>query len=483
MNIKISRREALKLGLLGSGALLLPVALQQRGFADGPKPIDPPPPFQVALRIPPVLTPTRTDATTDYYDITQSVAKQQIIPGLPPTTVWGFNGITPGPTIIARRNREVVIRQTNTLPEAISTHLHGMTTQMVFDGYPEILVEPGSSYEYRYPNLNHAATLWYHDHAIHHTSTHVYQGLSAFYIIHDEVEESLPLPKGDYDLALNIQDKLFAPDGSFIYDNNGNKGVDGNIILVNGTPFPRFEVANRKYRFRILNGSDKRSYKLALSTGQPFTVIGTDSGLMTKPQQVSEFRIGTAERYEVVIDFSQYKVGSQIVLQNLFADKKEPLSQIMRFDVARQEADNSSIPDTLRNDYEVLQESQAARTREFRFERSNGLWQINGKIWDANRADATPKLGDVEIWRLYNNAGGWFHPIHLHLLLEGFRILDRNGAPPFPYELGQKDVAYVGENESVRVIGRFVPFKGKFVFHCHNASHEDHDMMSQFEVI
>jgi FtsP/CotA-like multicopper oxidase with cupredoxin domain len=70
--------------------------------------------------------------------------------------------------------------------------------------------------------------------------------------------------------------------------------------------------------------------------------------------------------------------------------------------------------------------------------------------------------------------------VHIHLI--DFRILDRNGKPPMPHELGPKDTVYVGENETVRVLARFEG-RGKYMIHCHNLVHEDHDMMSQFEVL
>jgi hypothetical protein len=93
---------------------------------------------------------------------------------------------------------------------------------------------------------------------------------------------------------------------------------------------------------------------------------------------------------------------------------------------------------------------------------------------------ANPELNDVEIWELHNNSGGWFHPVHIHLV--DFRILDRNGRPPEPYELGPKDTVYVGEGEVVRVIMRFEHEEGRYMIHCHNLTHEDHDMMGQFLV-
>lgn len=403
-----------------------------------------------------------------------------ILPGLM-TEVWAYNGQIPGPIIYQRKGRQSIVRLINNVGTPTSVHLHGMASLPPYDGYAEDLTPVGYYKDYIYPN-NRAATLWYHDHAIHNTARNVYMGLAASYIVQDDFEDSLNLPKGAYDVPLLLGDKQFAANGALIFDDNGNKSQYGDVILVNGVPWPRMEVANRKYRFRLCNGSVSRSYRVALSTGDDLIMIGTDAGLMGKPQKVKNFRIGMAERYEFVIDFSQYPIGSKVDLVNLGLPNNKDFDdtdKIMRFEVVRQEQDDSEVRSELRS-VKPLLETDAVRTREFRYERSNGLWTINGKTWDKNRIDANPQFEEVEIWRLYNNSGGWFHPVHIHLI--DCQILDRNGKPPFDYEKGWKDVFYIGENESVRVIGKFGPNTGLYMSHCHNTVHEDHDMMNQFQV-
>jgi FtsP/CotA-like multicopper oxidase with cupredoxin domain len=107
---------------------------------------------------------------------------------------------------------------------------------------------------------------------------------------------------------------------------------------------------------------------------------------------------------------------------------------------------------------------------------------MNGKPFDGARIDARPRQGSTEIWEFVNKAGGWRHPIHVHLVQ--YLVLDRNGAPPRPHERGPKDTVSLGPNETVRVAMKFSsPFTGIYVFHCHNISHEDNMMMTQFEVI
>lgn len=475
--MNITRREAIKLGLSSSGYLLLPPILQTVAVNPFSPQIKP---FGLPFRTPPVLNPVRSNSTTDYYEIVMQKSQVEILPGLK-TEIWSYNGTTPGPTIKQRRGRESVVRFINKLDIPTSIHLHGMASLPQYDGYADDLIPPNYYKDYVYPN-NRASTLWYHDHAVHKTSRNVYMGLAGMYIVEDDFEQSLPLPKGDYEIPLIIQDKRFASDGSLIFDDRGNKGLYGDVMLVNGVPWPRMEVANRKYRFRVLNAGASRTCQLALSAGE-LIVIGTDAGLISAPVKTKTLRIGMAERYGFIIDFSQYPIGTRVILKNLpvgsNVDRDTRTNQIMCFDVVRQESDDSSIPNTLRP-VQLIPVSSAVRTRTLRFGRNNGQWKIDNKTWDKNRVDANPGLNDVEIWTLINTGGEWVHPVHIHLV--DLQLLDRNGRPPLPYELGWKDVFYLGENETLRVIAKFGPHAGKYMIHCHNIVHEDHDMMTQFEV-
>lgn len=468
----------MKIVALAGGSILLPVGLQYRGYAQiANESVEP---FTLPFRTPPVLNPVRSDSTTDYYQITMRKTQVEILPGRT-TEVWGYNGIFPGPVIRQRKNRVSTLRFTNNLDVNTSVHLHGMSSLPQYDGYSQDFIPPGYYKDYVYPNT-FAANLWYHDHGLAQTARNVYMGLAGMYIVQDDDELALPLPKGNYDIPVIIQDRQFASDGSLIFDNRNNTSVMGDTIVVNGVAWPRMEVANRKYRFRVLNASSSRSYRLALGTGDDLIVIGTDGGLMSAPVSTQDLRLVPGERYDFIIDFSKYSIGTQVELQNLplpnnisFANTEK----IMRFDVVRSEIDDSLVPSTLR-DIEFIPESAAVRTRDFLLERTNQMWVINGGGWDPNRIDANPQLEEVEIWTFRNPSSMASHPMHLHAFK--FQILDRNGEAPFPYERGFKDVFSVGENETVRVIGRFRPLMGKFMYHCHNMVHEDRDMMSQFEV-
>ena len=325
----VSRQKLLKLGLLSGASLVLPAGrLTQAILADAIPSSPVFPPFLRPLPLPSKLKPVRRDATTDYYAITMRPDLAQILPD--PrlrTPIWGYNGLFPGPTIEVKTGRTVVVTQTNMLPEATSVHLHGAVVDGNSDGHPLDLIPPGGVKVYTYPNTEHqnpdrqsARTQWYHDHAIDVTGPQVYRGLAGFYLIRDDLEKELQLPSGPYDIPLVIQDRRFNADGSLFFppfpDFDSENGVFGDTIVVNGVMQPFLQVEPRRYRFRVLNGSNARQYELALSSGQPLLQIATEGGLLPTPVPRSSLFIAQAERYEFIVDFTGQQ-GNHMVLRNL----------------------------------------------------------------------------------------------------------------------------------------------------------------------
>jgi spore coat protein A len=499
----LSRRDALKVSVLGAAALALPwqgvlTAKSASRIASSKLPK----PFTVPFFTPPVLAPiTSWDTTRDYYRITQNAFVGEILPGFK-TPLWGYNGMVPGPTLKMTRGREAVVRQVNQLPAKhptlgyvpwTSTHLHGMPSKPQYDGYAGDNSMPGQWKDYVYPNSCEARTLWYHDHGVHHTAENVYMGLAGQYHLSDAIEKGLPIPTDRYDVPLTLGDAAFAADGSLLWDDNTHSGVYGDVILVNGRPWPSMKVEQRMYRFRVLNASVARGYTLKLSNGQPFQVIATDGGLMAAPQTVTSLRIGMAERYEIVIDFVKITAGQKIQLLNggvKNATDYDNTGKVMQFEVtgpATSKA-NNEVPAVLAPPHTAmtLTPAMSKATRRMRLQRTGEIWTINGETWDDvvsaeyARVFANPQVDDVEIWEVENKSGGWFHPLHIHLV--DFQVLTRNGKPAPAQEKGPKDVVYIGENETVRLIMKFGPEHGRYMIHCHNLSHEDHDMMTQFQV-
>ncbi|MFW6197863.1 MAG: DNRLRE domain-containing protein, partial [Myxococcota bacterium] len=336
------------------------------------------PKYQDPLPRPKVATPTSgaSGGTADY-DMAIRQTTQQLHADLPPTTVWGYDDGTgttyPGPTIEAYRGQPVDVTWSNDLRDADGDlrtdhyldvdmclhgasdtpktveHLHGGHVPADSDGHPEATFGPGQSDHYTYPNDQQAATLWYHDHALGITRLNVYMGLAGFYVIRDDDEQALNLPNGDYDVPLAIQDRTFEPDGSLFYPSQWQQQFFGDTILVNGKAWPYMEVDRGKYRFRVLNGSNSRTYTLALSNGDDFQVIGNDGGLLEAPVTVSALTLTSGERAEIVVDFGELEAGTTVELTNSAAAEPggKSLPEVMQFRVTSAVGHTDPLPTSL----------------------------------------------------------------------------------------------------------------------------------------
>src|SRR5437667_6774656 len=331
--------------------------------------------------------------------------------------------------------------------------------------------EPGQSYDYCYPLLDpgfstHEAdaterpsTLWYHDHFFYFTGPNVYRGLAGFFLVFDDLDTGneatgLMLPSnkftsqgvtndvGPFDIPLVLQDKRVDSFGRLIYDPLDHDGFLGDTFLVNGAVQPFLAIKRRKYRFRFLNGSNARFYKIFLtnSSGQTFPMdqIATEGGLLAAPiRNIQSFQIAPAERVEVVVNFRDFPDGTKLFFENRLAqdDGRKPgdvLSrgtQLLQLRVqGNPVTDPSRVGDANGNLRPFAPISAAdlaaARRKEFKFERTDGAWAINGRFADLEHALTTSVRNRGEIWHL-DSGGGWAHPVHIHL--EFMRILSRDG--------------------------------------------------------
>lgn len=512
------------------------------------------------------------------------------------TTVWGYStGSTfgyLGPTIVAKKDNVVNINWSNqlgysyplpldaTLHWAFShgynitsngvpvvPHLHGGHTESASDGLPEAWWTPngvtGDFYvknNYTYHNDQEAATLWYHDHTLGITRLNVYMGLAAFYLLRDSNEEALiasnSIPSGAQEIEIVIQDKTFYPNGALAYPDvtapniigfdpfPGGPSVQpeffGEVIIVNGVAWPVLNVEPRKYRFRLLNGSDSRFYQMRLNASSVqttvplwWTVIGSDDGFLNAPVTQRELLIAPGERYDVVVDFSDPALlGQTIIVRNNARSpfpKGAPVNpnttgQIMAFKVGNTPInDPVTLPASLRLPITPLVENAAPR-KLLLFEGIDNFGRLQpmlGIVDPNNVNDGTllwtdditenPMLNNVEVWEVYNSTAD-AHPIHIHLVK--FQILGRqkfsgtiipknntahDGSTslggklsairlkgkekgPSPEEAGWKDTAIMYPGEVTRVIASY-DREGRYVWHCHILSHEDHEMMRPYEVI
>jgi spore coat protein A len=474
--------------------------------------------FTVALPIPEVLRPVSATGGVDRYEIRQVEGRQRIRPGVD-TVIWGYQGTFPGPTIEARRGRQVMVTHHNELAVPTVVHLHGAVVPAEHDGYPaDFLLPTGGEWAsdpsvaehaphavggiatgsrtYAYPNEQRAATLWYHDHRMGFSGPQQYRGLAGFYLIRDELEDDLPLPRGAREIPLMLADRLFDPDGALLYPSLDptlrepgvameyhHSGMLGDTIVVNGVAWPFCEVDAALYRLRMVNASNARRYRLALDPPPPggsgLIQIGSDLGLLPRPLGHDDFLISPGERYDILVDFAAYAPGTTVLLRNIL--EEGPLGQVMRFDVARRVTDDARVPDSLTPDSgpPSLPGRPADRTFSF-FSGPDGTGlpaTINLSPFSGDRIDAEPIFNTTEIWDITADPD---HPVHLHLA--HFRVLSRDGGPPATQDAGLKDTVFVPEG-GVRLAVTFAGYRGRYVFHCHNLEHADAGMMANMEIV
>lgn len=459
-----------------------------------------------------------------YYKVAIRQLEAQLHRDLKPTTLWGYGASSPGPIFETRSAQGLLVEWSNELPHKhflpidhtihgaeidkpevrTVVHLHGGKTPSASDGYPENWYAPGKSAILHYPNHQDATMLWYHDHAMGINRLNIFAGMMGIFFVRDELEDSLKLPRAQYEVPLVIYDRTIDRNGQLSYPVSENPKspwvpeFSGDAIVINGKIFPYLEVEPRKYRFRILNGSNGRAISLTMNTGEAWfprlLQIGGDQGLLSSPAPVMRVRLAPAERADVIFDFSS-RAGSTVFLRN------DNLN-VMQFRVtAKGSPDDSVVPQTLRP-IRRMAESEAVKTRSLTLVeiddsgRAVGML-LNNAHWSMPVTE-NPLLDSVEIWNLINLTGD-DHPIHLHLVR--FQILDRRafdavafratgelkyvGAahPPATEESGWKDTVRADRGMVTRIIIPFEGFPGRYVWHCHNLEHEDNEMMRPFDVI
>lgn len=393
--------------------------------------------------------------------------------------MWTYGGTYPGLEIRRPAGQTTHVTFTNNLPAmagGMTVHHHGNHTASVDDGQATgvgFLFGPGTSRTYTYDGVENGenergAMQFYHDHRMGETGFNVWQGLHGLYIIDDPADPAT-LPSGAYELPLVIVDRQFDEDNQleYFYD---PFGVVGDKVLVNGTYQPYLNVADRKYRLRFLNGANARIYMLTLSTGEAFTQIGTESGLLPTPVSRTAMEMGPGERLDVVVDFTD-KLGQDVYL----LDANKPL-RLLKFRVTDHVPDSSAVPANLRALPDI---GEPTVTRNFSFDYTSGHWTINGLGFDPKRVDVRPVLGTTEKW-VFTNPTGSTHMVHIHDVDQ--QCISRDGGPCYPYET-MKETWSVGSGETLELKMRFTDHTGIYMLHCHILEHEDDGMMTLFEVV
>ncbi len=552
-------------------------------------------PFVADLKIPPVMQPARSPLNPPpvpnahqryneflpkkFYEIHEREFVWQYHPEGPyaqGSASWGFaDGATmvpsvPGPTYHARYGEPILVRRYNDLPPVgqgkvsfampqTTSHLHNAHTASESDGYPLDYIGPGTFWDHHYACFpmgqdprEKLTTLWYHDHMMDFTAPNVYAGLAGFFLMFDEEDsgdendpnpKAFRLPSGKYDVPLMLNDILFDGDGQAFFNKLNTDGMLGDMYTVNRIIQPKFTVERRKYRFRVLNSGPSRFYQLFLASGQnretlhPFIVITGDGNFLPQPICANSIYLSVAQRVDVVLDFSQFKAGDQLYLQNRLEQtngrgpsgrilRPAEAADIMRFDVVEATAEDKSCVPLKFRDLPDINLSEVRRRRVWQFDYRGGLWTVNGKVsGDLACTDAEIQEGSAEMWTIRNEGKNWSHPIHSHftefLLYKvngrtfGPRQIQSrdpkdpfrrytfediepvaataaankcgykcNGKPINVFMGGKRrDITTLLPNDEIEIFMRWKDFHGRYVMHCHNVVHEDHAMMVRWDIV
>ena len=523
--------DALRLASAGTMPMAMPARMSAATLAAPKVPLVNPASlarFVDPLPVPPIARaagrrahPAYPGQMLPYYRMQMSAFRARLHRDLPPTPLWGYEGLSPGPTIEAMRGEPLLVEWINALPTQhflpidhtihgaerskpqvrTVAHVHGARAPAASDGYPEDWFAPGHSALYHYPNAQDAATLWYHDHAMGITRLNIYAGLFGAFNVRDAEEQGLGLPSGDCDLPLILCDRLIAQDGQLYYPVSDDPSAPwvmqckGNLTLCNGKLFPYFEVEPRRYRLRLINVANSSFFDLSLSHDQPFQQIGSDQGLLSAPVERARIELYPAERADVLVDFSALP-GQSMQL-------RQQGEGILEFRVRdRHRRDAAVLPASLRP-VTRIDPASAVRDRVLTLEEvddagGNAMSMLlGGRHW-SDPITENPHQDSIETWSFVNLTGD-AHPIHLHLVR--FQVIERRpfdlfawnahrtlkytgpAQTPPPHETGWKDTVRADPGMVTRIAMRFEGEPGRYVWHCHLLEHEDNEMMRPYQLL
>jgi blue copper oxidase len=448
------------------------------------------------------------------------------------------------PTLLLKRGERVRIELENALQEPTLVHWHGLAVDTQNDGAAVPPIAPGARYSYAFDVRDRGAQYWYHPHPHGLTAGQVYRGLFGLIEVEDDDERALratlDLAPGVSEFPLVLQDRRgvdYLPT-----DSDRLHGWFGDDIQVNGNVCPYLDVASRIYRFRVLNASNARTYRLGFRSvdgkALPFTLIGSDAGLLAAPRRCEEAFLASAERIDILVDLSDAAVGDTVVLETRAFDpmhmemvvaaatapaavdhaamghtmappSAEPRAPaavdhaamghggsfpdgapraLLQLRVRERMAYRATIPARLSTVAPI--DSTDATERPLRLGFAKAQWRINDRVFAMGETPIEVRRNTVETWLIRNYFNSMPHAMHLHGF--HFQVLERQTSPDqiarlridergrLATDLGWKDTILVWPGESVKIAIDFaMPFTGEqtYMFHCHNLEHEDGGMM------
>lgn len=382
-------------------------------------------------------------------------------------TGFGFNGTAPGPLIEANVGDTIEAQLTNSLPEATTVHWHGIRVPADMDGTGAVqrAIEPGETFTYRFV-VPDAGTFWYHSH--HNETEQIERGLYGPLVVRGDDE-----PKLDRERVLLFDDLKLDAEGNvspFGDSHEHHAGREGGIRLLNGRQEPELELPGGQIeRWRIVNAANTKYVRLSIG-GRPFSIIGTDGGLLSEPRGATEVLITPGERVELAV--GPFDEGELIAIEGLPYDRGQGESELERFATVRVGATAPSrvtAPGApSRIEPLTSPDAEPTRTIDMKALMHGGHAQRDDPV----------RVGELQIWELVNETGS-DHPFHLHGFF--FQVVDVNGETPTV--VSWEDTVNVPKK--ARVLIAWLPDNrpGQWMYHCHILEHHAMGMMAHFEVV
>ena len=374
----------------------------------------------------------------------------------------GFNGSIPGPLIEAEVGDTIRARLANNLTEPTTIHWHGLRVPAAMDGTASVqpVVEPGESFDYEF-TVPDAGTFWYHSHV--NETEQLERGLYGPLVVRGPGEPTL-----DADRVLMLDDLKLDQDGRlspFGDDHELHEGREGDVRLVNGTQEPKLAIAGGQVeRWRIVNAANTRFMRLSIG-GRPFSILGSDGGLIEAPVEATEVLVTPGERVELAV--GPFAEGEVLELEALPYDRGRGEPRRERFatiQVGPTEASSAQVPARLR-EIEPLTGSAVEPTRTV----SMKALMHGGH----GQRDDDVRVGELQVWELVNETSQ-DHPFHLHGFF--FQVLG-DGA------IAWKDTVNVPQKATVRIAWLPDDRPGEWMYHCHILEHHAMGMMAHFSVV
>ena len=474
------------------------------------------------LPLPPIAEPSGKEGDVTVFDFDCQYGETEFLPGLKSVTM-GMNAPYLAPILVLKKGEKYKFNFTNNTYEKIAVHWHGLDVPAIADGGVHQMFSPGKTWSPEFQAINNSGNYWFHAHAKGRTAEHAYMGLAGWLVICDEdskrLKDHLPSTLGVDDFPLVIQDKNFLADGTMKYNLDIPMmllGQRGDVMIINGVVNPYVEATTTKIKLRILSGVNARYFSFGFKDNRPFQLISTDGGLLEKPVELTRLPMTPAERAEIIVEL---KPGETLDLMS-FPDKNHEYIRdlaaeatklagykilddseeikILEIRAAAELKESPAVPAQLIEKLAMPDETESVRTREFilgmdmmadakpgdvRSARFANALTINDKAMDEDRIDEYCEAGTTEIWE-FTNASSMPHNMHIHCAQ--FKVLDRNGNPPEPFEVGLKDTVNIDPGDVVRLVIKHTHYTDPdhpYMFHCHILEHEDQGMMAQFVVV